>query len=144
MKNTIRFMLSVLVLVLVIQFSSACVSTHHNPYNDLNTDDGIILVIQQVPADNYNNHKWENEDRYPVYDYRNGYSYRAAYEYQEDLHEEVYYSDHHSSYDYHDSEVHYQQSPYIYYTNDDYMRTYTPHECYVNPPSDRVFYIRCP
>lgn len=147
MKNTTKFILIALVLVFVFQFTSACDYHNNHQYNDLDTNDGVILVIQQVPAGNYNNHEWENKDRYPVYDYRNGYSYRATYEYQKNLQEEVYYNNHYSNYNYgyHDSErSYYQQSPYVYYTYDDYMRRYTQHECYVNPPRDRVFYIKCP
>jgi hypothetical protein len=150
MKNTIKFMLSVLILVLALQFSSACVSTHHNPYNDLNADDGVILIVQQVPANeyyNYNNYEWENEDRYPVYDYRYGYSYRSTPEYQE-YHEEYngyneqYYSQS-ANYYYDSHATYYQSTPEVYYTYDDYMRRYTPHECYTHPPSDRFFYIKC-
>lgn len=145
MKNTIKLALSALLLALAFQFASACSSSHHNPYNDLSADDGVILIVQQVPADeyyNYNNHEWENEDRYPVYDYRYGYSYRATSEYQE-YYSEQYYSQN-TNYYYDSHPVYYQTSPGVYYTYDDYMRTYTPHECYTHPPSDHTFYIKCP
>jgi len=143
MKNTIRFIIITLFLVFAFQITSANnYYGNYDRYNSLDADDGVIFIIKEVPADeNYNNQKWENEDRYPVYDYRYGYSYRAISEYNQ----KVKYTDpYHNNYNYQSDHVYYQDSPYVYYVYDDYMRKYTSHECYTNPPRDKVFYIKCP
>ena len=147
MKNTTQFILFALTLVLSFQFTTACGSTnHYNPYNDLDADDGIIVITREVPADEYYhyNNEWENEDRYPVYDYRYGYSYRATAEYQEryEFNSRSYYEDYKP--DYYNYHSNFQYRPNVYYTYDDYMRTYTAHECYVNPPYNQLIYVKCP
>jgi hypothetical protein len=146
MKNATKFILSILLLVLSLQLTLAC-----NSYNDLSADDGIIIITREVPADeyyNYNNHDLENEDRYPIYDYRYGYSYRATAEYQQ-YHQRIDYNDEYDYnepdyYNYHSNSYSFQYRPNIYYTYDDYMRKYTAHECYVNPPYNQLIYVRCP
>jgi len=145
MKNLTKLLLFTFALVLSFQFAVAC-DSHHNSYSDLNADDGVIVVIREVPETyNYDNHEWENEDRYPVYDYRYGYSYRATSEYQEYHERRVYYGESDSYYDsYHSSSYKFQYRPNVYYTYDDYMRKYTAHECYVNPPYNQLIYVRCP
>lgn len=135
-----------LLLVSALQLTSAC---QKNQYNDLNTNDDVIFIIRNVNQDNYESQYWENEDRYPTYDYRNGYSYRATQEYQEDLNDRIYrntyveYNDNYR-YGYNYQRVYFQEQPEYFYTYDDYMRRYTAHECYSNPPSNKVIYTKCP
>ena len=141
-----------LLLVSALQLTSAC---QKNQYNDLNTNDDVIFIIHNVNQDNYGSTYWENEDRLPVYDYRNGYSYRATQSYQEDINDRIYqntyveYSNSYSPQDYgntryNSQKVNFQDEPQYYYTYDDYMRSYSKHECYSNPPSDKLIYVKCP
>lgn len=137
-------------LVSALQFTSACKS---NEYNDLVNGDNIILIVQQMDiSESYDSNYWENEDRLPVYDYRYGYSYRATSKYQEDLSERTsrntyieydnsYYN---SRYNHNSKNFDFQDEPEYYYTYEDYMGTYTKHECYSNPPADKLIYIKCP
>lgn len=135
-----------LLLVSALQLTSAC---QKNQYNDLNTNDDVIFIIRNVNQDNYDSQYWENEDRYPTYDYRNGYSYRATQEYQEDLNDRIYrntYVEYNNDYryGYNSQRVYFQEQPEYFYTYDEYMRRYTAHECYSNPPSNRIIYTKCP
>jgi len=161
-NNLILLLAGLFLLVSFIQLTSAC---KHNDYNDLENDyslrngDDVIFIIQNVDySDEYDSQYWENEDRFPIYDYREGYSYRATKVYQDSLNERIYrntyyyddYYDHNSYYDYpENSRRNSRPSNYgggveYYYTYDDYMRTYTKHECYPNSPKDKLFYIKCP
>lgn len=154
-NNALKLLIGLLLLVSVVQLTSAC---KHNDYNDLDDDyllrngDDVIFIIRNVDYSNeYDSQYWENEDRFPVYDYREGYSYRAKRAYQESLNERIYrntyYDSHYSSdiyYDRYNSRLYdYDGGKEYYYTYDDYMRTYTKHECYPNPPKDKLFYIKC-
>jgi len=155
-NNLILLLAGLFLLVSFIQLTSAC---KHNDYNDLQNDyslkngDDVIFIIQNVDySEDYDSHYWENEDRFPVYDYREGYSYRSTRAYQEFLDEKDYRNAHYIySYNYEESISNYNSRNYnfneaaeYYYTYDNYMRTYTKHECYQNPPKDKLFYIKCP
>lgn len=141
------------ILVSFLQITSAC---SQNRYNDLNTNDDVIFIIKNTNQDDYGSTYWENEDRLPVNNYRHGYSYRASNEYKEDLNERIYkntyveydhsynYPDHQSNPRYDSRRVRFQEKPEYYYTYDDYMRSYSKHECYSNPPSDKLIYVKCP
>jgi len=151
------FLAGLLLLVSALQLTSACKQNQYNDQNrDLNTNDNVIFIIKNINQDNYGSTYWENEDRYPTYDYRNGYSYRASLEYQEDLDDRIYqstYVEYDNSYEYqhyrYDSRyksqrVNFQEQPEYYYSYDNYMRSYSKHECYSNPPSDKLIYVKCP
>lgn len=145
----------ILLLVSALQFTSAC---KHNEYDDLNNNydlnngDDVIFIIRDSGYYSDDSSKyWENEKRLPVYEYRNGYSYRATKDYQEDLNERIYrntyieYGDSYEKYNsYSSKRINFQEEPEYYYTYDDYMRTYTKHTCYSNPPADKLIYVKCP
>jgi len=148
-------MVGLLLLVSALQFTSAC---KHNEYNDLNNnydlnngDDVIFIIRDSGYYKDYSSKSWESENRFPVYDYRYGYSYRATKEYREDLNERIYrntYVESDNTY-YQDNirglkMVNFQESPEYYYTYNEYMRTYTKQECYSNPPADKLIYVKCP
>jgi hypothetical protein len=154
MKTNKLFMVLVglLLLVSALQLTSAC---QENRYNDLNTNDDVIFIIRNVGEDSYGSTYWENEDRYPTYDYRNGYSFRATQEYQEDLNDRIYRNTYVEDrfdlgYNYIQPRSQsrpvydFQDEPQYYYTYDDYMRSYSKHECYTRSPSDKLIYSKCP
>jgi len=149
------FLAGLLLLVSALQLTSACKQNQYNDQNrDLSTNDDVIFIIKNVGEDNYGSTYWENEDRHPTYDYRNGYSYRATQEYQEDLNDRIYrntYVEYDNSYynprynsNYNSPRVNFQDTPEYYYTYDNYMRSYSKHECYTTPPSNKLIYIKCP
>jgi len=154
MKNNKIFLVLIgfLLLVSVLQLTSACKS---NVYNDLNNNDNVIFIIRNANQDDYGSTYWENEDRLPVSNYLDGYSYRATKAYEESRNERIYlntyYEERHDytpyvaqkkipSYNYRDD----NKGIEYYYTYEDYMRTYTKHECYSTPPKDKLFYVKCP
>jgi uncharacterized protein YxeA len=66
------------------------------------------------------------ETRYPIEDYRHGYTYRATEEYQR---------------------KYYQKEPpkeSYYYREISFLRNPIRVKCYNQPPKDKLFYIRCP
>lgn len=140
MKNTTKFTISVLFLLLAVQFTSACNSNINNRHNIQDANDGVIF-IEYSDDNNYNTY-WENEDRYPTYDYRNGYTYRITNEYRET--KEI--RDRHSTYNnrYSYERVIFQERPNYYYEYSDYMREYQKYECYNYPPSNKLIYTKCP
>ena len=79
---------------------------------------------------------YDNEDRHSTYDYRHGYSYRATKDYFE---RQGYmgHGDFRSGYRY-DSGVKGYRYDYV-----EHMRDYEKRDCYMRPPRDRLFYIKC-
>ena len=83
---------------------------------------------------------YDNDERYPTYDYRHGYTYRATTDYR----------------DRHDQKKkiskNYREYPVReYYNHKDYYEKYIPYlgsyekkECYHTAPKGKLFYIRCP
>jgi hypothetical protein len=162
MKNQQLYLVLGLTLLLVV-FTLQSVAACKHAYSDLDNDyiqrngDDVIFILRNVDySDDYSSKFWENENRLPVYEYRNGYSYRASREYQDELDERIYLSNykneksHSDYYDYMTSRYekrttyHFQDEPEYYYTYDAYMRSYSKHECYTNPPEGKLFYIKCP
>ena len=149
MKNQLKFAFGILLLLSLFANVSACV--RHNNYNDYapGRDDGVILIVQERDYYDYSDlHDWENEDRYSLYDYRWGYSYRFSDEYQveKDRREMVLEEDDGYDYDergYYGAHYAYQDEPSIKYVYSDYMRSYQEVECYDSPPRNRLFYIKC-
>ncbi len=162
-NNKLIFLLTGLVLLVsVMQLTSAaCKHNNCNNWEDdysLRNGDDVIFILRNVDySDDYDSRYWENEDRFPVYNYHEGYSYRATRAYQESLNERIYRNSYYYDDYYYDHEDYsgyssrhnsrpsdYDEGVEYYYTYDDYMRTYTKHECYPNPPKDKLFYIKCP
>jgi hypothetical protein len=139
MKNTLKFAITALLLVFAFQFASAC-NSQNRQYNDMYSNDETIYIGHLVQQYSYD---WENENRYPTYDYRNGYTYRITNEYVETKNNRDfrYYYDEEN---HHPSRVVFQKKPHIYYEYSDYMRSYQKYECYSNPPSDKLIYSKCP
>lgn len=82
----------------------------------------------------------ENEDRFPISDYKYGYTYRASKEYLEKKYDRNYERDYfrHSSY-----ERGRNSDKITYYEYSPYMRTYVEKTCYDSPPRGKLFYIKC-
>ncbi len=81
-----------------------------------------------------------NDDRYSTYDYRHGYSYRTTKEYFVDKYDDkevISYGKKHGRWDGYDSGA---RTRYEYVPH---MRSYEKRDCYVHPPADKLFYIRC-
>ena len=78
----------------------------------------------------------ENEYRYPVSDYKYGYTYRTSKEYLEKKY---------SSYDEHEHKKHYKESTrkITYYEYVPYLERYEEKTCYNSAPSGKLFYIKC-
>lgn len=136
MKKTIKFTLSVLFLLLAVQLTSAY--SYHEQYD---TNDRIIFI--KYSNNQYDKYQ-ENENRYPTYDYRNGYTYRITDDYREtkQVKDRYYNYDNEPRYSY--KLVRFQDKPSYYYEYSDYMREYQKHECYNYPPSDKLIYTKCP
>ena len=114
--------------------------------NDLDTNDGVILVIQD--RESYQNsldNIYENQDRYPTYDYRWGFSYRSTDDYQDRFlvdDTKVVYLNGEASYSYNDYA--YQDVTSYYYEYDNYAQSYEQKTCYKSPPQNQLFYTKCP
>jgi hypothetical protein len=79
----------------------------------------------------------ENENRYSVYDYRDGYTPRISREYLEkkyDSERRNYYADRHLSRD---------SGKVVYYEYSPYMRAYEEKTCYDSEPRGKLLYIKC-
>ena len=142
MKNRLKFAFGIL-FAFIILFAN--VSAHDlNSRFPVGRDDGVILIVQDR-NDYYDKYGLENEDRYPVYDYRWGYSYRASDEYRNDRmereYEDRYNYDYENNYGYRN--YYYEDAPSVKYVYSDYMRSYQRIECYNYPPRDKFFYIKC-
>ncbi|MFH0808078.1 MAG: hypothetical protein V1888_00465 [archaeon] len=118
---------------------------------------GLILMIGIVAAHYEPNYKekfsetkiisktvtfvdYDNDKRFSTYDYRNGYSYRATQDYfcrkyaGEKCDVNVYKKREVRNYD-EDKRYSYEYVPYL--------RSYEKRECYVSPPRDKLFYVKC-
>jgi hypothetical protein len=93
---------------------------------------------------------YDNDKRYSTRDYRHGYSYRASGDYFERKYSNVVYEK--KSYvstsyvkktfgNYHDR--YYDSGLRSSYNYVPHMRSYEKRDCYVNPPRDKLFYVRC-
>ena len=85
---------------------------------------------------------YENENRFPSYDYRHGYTYRSTKKYLENYkvkkYSKTYYRDNtRQKYPHH-----YNYKDY-YYEYIPHMRNYEKKECYHRAPTDKLFYIKC-
>ena len=107
-----------------------------------------------------------NDERYPTYDYRNGYTYRNTKPYfekqynfeepkksapkksyhnydkpktQSPKHNRNYDDDYYDNYRYRN-----RNKPVVQYKYVPYLRELQPIKCYVNPPKGKLFYIKCP
>jgi len=154
MKNQLKLAFGLLFLVALLTNVSAF-NFHHNRYAP-GVDDGIILVIQN--SEHYDLHEVENENRYPLYDYRGGYSYRFSDEYQDEkiareISNKNYLDYNYNSYEndyfpyssryYDDDYFPHQDVPNIKYIYNDHMRSYSEIECYNLPPRDKLIYRKC-
>jgi hypothetical protein len=82
----------------------------------------------------------ENEHRYPVSDYKEGYTYRTSKEYLENRYEDNYERD----YSRHSSHERNRNSDKItYYDYVPYLRGYEEKTCYNSAPRGKLFYIKC-
>lgn len=92
------------------------------------------LVLSQTTYIDYNNDK-----RFPTYDYRYGYTYRSSVDYRDRYYEKKNVLKYSRSY----SHRHYDVKDY-YYRYIPYLKTYEKRECYNVAPRGKLFYIKCP
>jgi len=86
---------------------------------------------------------YENEDRFPTYDYRHGYSYRATKEYRDSY--KVKFSKNnwgHKSYKKYKKDYDYGKDEYYKYVP--HLRSYEKKWCRHEAPRGQLFYIKCP
>mgnify|MGYP003966145217 FL=1 len=89
---------------------------------------------------------YDNDDRFSTYDYRHGYSYRTTREYFEDRYD--YDRDYMRARDYDRRDYDYRWDrgydvKGVRYEYVPYLRNYEARECYLSPPVDRLFYVKC-
>lgn len=143
-----KYLSFVVVLILFVSFGSA-----HYDYRDDMYKEKIVetrysyyepIVLTKTTTTYY-----DNDDRHSTYEYRHGYSYRASQEYYErkidlDYRDRYDYRNYgrYDSRDYRDRYYDYGRTSYRYeYVP--HLRTYERQECYVYPPADRLFYVKC-
>lgn len=81
----------------------------------------------------------DNDKRYPIYDYRHGYTYRITEEYSENYERKIIVE--------HEDLDSYEKSGdeyYYYYKYVPHMREYEKITCYKVAPTDKLFYKKCP
>ncbi len=171
MKNRTKLFASWIILasLFLITFSSAstgCSINRHQNYDDssnaqniMDTNDGVIFIAYDNNYHGAEIYSKENEDRYPVSDYRFGYSNRIGQDYYAEpilLNSRTNYPDLNSRYNSYDDNfmnwlfdgqegrILYQDKPSYYYTYSDYMGEYQKHICYNYPPRDKFVYVKCP
>ena len=115
---------------------------------------GYYLVPDYSPVNNYNyfNEKISlNENRYPIYDYYWGYTYRTTDEFGADYSRKVIQLNKHSNYDYQTSNSNYyfqrnniNNEMDFYYKYQPLRGSYEKIDCYSSHPKDQIFYRRCP
>ncbi len=161
----------VLGLILIINFVAAQGFDYKEKFVDTRYS-GDLSIVSKTTWVNY-----DNDDRYPTYDYRHGYSYRATREYFErsdipsklgirassllgndkfvDDEAEFYNKRFSNQNNYYDSRTRntappklgarilFSLSRWTYYEYIPYMKSYNKQDCYVMPPADRLFYIKC-
>lgn len=152
-----KLMFALLGLLLFSSFANACSGVNYD-YNEMSSNDGVIFILKDDNVHGDVIYLNENEDRYPVYSYRYGYSYRSSEEY---YYEEPVYLNYNHGRSYSNSyyvdenlpnwifdgepvNTVYQTSPSYYYEYVDYMGGYQKYSCYNYPPSDKIVYRKCP
>lgn len=110
-----------------------------------------LIVMAGIVSAHYD--YTDNLDRHPVGDYRNGYSYRATLDYAEGVASRervgvvsLEKRDYDRVREYDDLWVRRDfgsGAKMMYYEYMPYMRSYEERTCYVTPPKDRLFYVRC-
>jgi hypothetical protein len=141
MKNQLKFAFGILLLFGILFSNVSSYSYYDN--SEIRNNERVVVITRD--SGSYNLNEWENEDRYPLYDYRWGYSYRTSDKYQEEKIVRNYRSEYNLDYinnNYY-SDRYYQEKPSIKYVYNDYMRNYDEIECFQYPPKDRFFYIKC-
>ena len=126
-------LLASLFLVSLVSASSTY-TVQHDYYND----DGSAHI--KTVYYTFDKHYQENENRYPVYDYRDGYTYRISKEYLEQKYDNEYSrtSSHKNS-----NERGRSSNEITYYDYVPYMRAYEEKTCYNSAPHGKLFYINC-
>lgn len=94
---------------------------------------------------------YRNDKRFSTMEYRHGYSYRSTENYFEKKYSDVFYKK--KSYGLNLYEKKYAKNYYGKSYSDSglrysykyipYLKSYDKRECYVNPPRDKLFYIKC-
>lgn len=163
-----KLLMAFILVSLFLSFSSAHDSYYDYKYRPevIYVDEPTYIVLGDVDS------SYGNEKRYSLYDYRHGYSYRATREFKEDylrseiirLNKRERYEDYqgHNTYsarqiadaiylnerrDYgaiHLEEVRKEGISSSYYTYNSIWDKYYEHDCYIEPPRNKIFYRKCP
>jgi hypothetical protein len=163
MKNGLIWAGGLVLGLFLVSFSSACSNiNHYRTYSDtyqnnLDTNDGVIFVVYDGQYHGAEVYQRENPNRYSVSDYAYGYTYRASKEYYSNRIYELERNHYYNSRPYRnnnigpnwlfngdDDYVIFQDKPNYYYSYNYYTDSYEKRSCYVNPPSDKLIYVKCP
>ena len=123
------------IFVSLFLFSFASASSTYTVQHDYYNDNTHVKTVYYTLDKTYQ----ENPNRYPVYDYRDGYTYRTSKEYLE----QKYDNSKQSLYYRNSNERNGNSGKITYYNYDPYMRSYEEKTCYDSPPKGKLFYIKC-
>ena len=153
MKNVVVVMMLVLSLGVVAAYDVKYSEKYSKTYY-FGEDFKVVSKTAWVGYDTLSGHKklqTGNEKRYSTGDYRHGYSYRTSGDYFEKKYSDVYVKKSHAlisfekkdSRDYYGGHYFSDSKRKYHYDYVPYLRSYEKRECYVTPPRDKLFYIRC-
>ncbi len=126
-----------IILVSLFLFNFVSASLTYTVQHDYYKDDTYVKSVYYTFDKDYQ----ENENRYSVSDYKEGYTYRVSKAYLEKKYDKDYSQDYSRTSFYgknrkfNDKITYYQYVPY--------MGTYEEKNCYDSPPKGKLFYIKC-
>jgi hypothetical protein len=127
----------IFVSLFLVSFASAysTYTIQHEYYND----DTHVKTVYYTFDKNYQ----ENEHRYPVSDYKEGYTYRTSKEYLEKKYGDREISDRKYSSRKSSQNKNRESGKLNYPDYTSHRRTYEEKNCYDSPPKGKLFYIKC-
>ena len=129
MKTT-RLLVLLLVSLFLVSFVSA--SSTYTVQHDYYEDNTHVKSVYYT----FDKYHQENEYRYPVSDYKEGYTYRVSKEYLEKKY------DHYEKYESRGSNSRFSRK-ITHYSYVPYLNSYEEKTCYNSAPSGKLFYIKC-
>ena len=125
-----------LFLISLFLVSLASASSTYTVQHDYYNDDTHVKTVYYTFDKTYQ----ENENRYPVSDYKEGYTYRVSKEYLEDRYKDNYERDYSRPSSYGKNR---NSNKITYYDYSPYLRGYEEKTCYDSAPKGKLFYIKC-
>jgi len=146
-------MKKILLIILLGFFLISLISAHDSYYDSIYRPEVIYLEdyhddyrradtrhFDERRNNIYSEVDWnyDNEDRYSVYNYRHGYTYRRTDEFKRN-HPRIVHLSYDENYYYRNRGVKLQYAQYNPFRDD-----YKVKDCWVVPPRNQLFYIKCP